>query len=185
MKKHIDVWHLEIADASQLQSTEPARPYDLRRLETPLPEFNRFLYIAVGAPWCWYMRLDWNYSQWQAFLQRPGVETWVAYSHGTPAGYFEIEKQAPDSAEIAYFGLLGEFIGQGLGGALLEDAIHAAWQLGGRRVWLHTCSLDHPNALANYKARGFRVFRQESIVEDIPDNPIQPWPRAGKYPTVS
>ena len=64
--------------------------------------------------------------------------------------------------------------------ALLEDAIANAWRLGGRRVWLHTCSLDHPQALNNYLARGFKVFHEETVIDDLPDTPIQPWIGANK-----
>jgi GNAT superfamily N-acetyltransferase len=181
MKTNIKIWHVEILDATRIPPHLPPRTYELKKLTTPLPEFNRFLYLAVGAPWNWYMRLEWTYQQWQAFLNRPGVETWVAYQNGTPIGYFELEKQNQGSVEIAYFGLIGEFIGQGFGRALLEDAIAAAWQLGGRRVWLHTCSLDHPSALGNYLSRGFVVFKEEQIVDNLPDSHIEPWSNAGKY----
>lgn len=181
MQTHINIWHVEILDSKLVPVNRPPRTYDLKKLSSPLPEFNRFLYLAVGAPWNWYMRLNWTYQQWQAFLSRPGVETWVAYRDGTPIGYFELEQQHQGSVEIAYFGLISDFIGQGFGKTLLEDAIAAAWQLGGRRVWLHTCSLDHPRALENYLDRGFVIFKEEQIIDNLPHEPIEPWPNAGKY----
>ncbi|MCB1645485.1 MAG: GNAT family N-acetyltransferase [Pseudomonadales bacterium] len=181
MRTEIKVWHVEITDASLIPEEGP-RPYQLRKMERTLPEFNRFLYLAVGAPWNWYMRLTWTHNEWVSFLSRSSVETWVAYLGATPVGYFELEKQSMGSTEICYFGLISEFIGEGLGRPFLEDAIRTAWQAGGERVWLHTCSLDHPNALPNYLARGFSIFREESIVDNIPDEPIQPWPGANKYP---
>jgi GNAT superfamily N-acetyltransferase len=85
----------------------------------------------------------------------------VAYFSGTPAGYFELEKDK-GNVEIAYFGLLPQFIGQGIGGYLLTRAVEQAWQMSAERVWVHTYTLDHPNALSNYQARGFRIFKQES-----------------------
>ncbi len=154
--------------------------YELKLASTNLPELNRMLYLAVGAPWMWYERFEWSYEKWQKFLDRKNIQTWVAYMGATPIGYFELEGQSAGSTEICYFGLLPEFIGKGYGRSLLQDAICKAWDLGGKKVWLHTCSLDHPNALGNYQARGFKVFKEESIHVDLPSEPLQPWPGAGK-----
>ena len=81
------------------------------------------------------------------------------YLRGTPAGYFELDDQDGD-VEIAYFGLLPQFLGKGLGGGFLTAAVEKAWEMGAARVWVHTCSLDHPNALKNYQARGFQIYRE-------------------------
>jgi len=113
-----------------------------------------------------------------AYLDRPELETWVAYVSGSPAGYFELERQAENNVELASFGLMPGFVGMGLGGALLTAAIARAWDMGAARVWVHTCDLDHPHALANYQARGFAVFRTEQAWEDLPDHPLEPWPGA-------
>jgi GNAT superfamily N-acetyltransferase len=150
-------------------------PFDLVQARIPSPELNRFFYTAVGARWTWYTRLPWSRAQWLAYLDRPELETWVAYVSGTPAGYFELERQAGDSVEIAYFGLLPSFIGKGIGGRLLTVAVERAWAMGAKRVWLHTCDLDHPRALANYQARGFTVFKVERQLEQIPDAPLEAW----------
>ena len=99
-------------------------------------------------------------------MDRPQLATWLAYLHGTPAGYFELETQPDDSVEIAYFGLLPQFIGQGIGGVLLTRAIESAWQMGAERVWVHTCSLDHPQALKNYQARGLQIFKTVTAGEE-------------------
>jgi GNAT superfamily N-acetyltransferase len=102
----------------------------------------------------------------------------VAYVAGTPAGYCELERQPDAAVELVYFGLLPRFIGQGLGGTLLTAAITRAWEMGAQRVWLHTCTLDHPQALANDQARGVRIMRREERVEELPNEPWQPWPGA-------
>jgi GNAT superfamily N-acetyltransferase len=102
----------------------------------------------------------------------------VAYASGTPAGYFELERQHDAAVELAYFGLLPRFIGQGIGGHLPTAAITRAWEMGARRVWVHTCTLDHPQALSNYQARGFRIVRVEERIEELPGEPLQPWPGA-------
>ena len=170
-----------MTDRSQLRPAGSGPPaLELVRAEIPCPELNRFLYTAVGAGWWWYSRLQWHYGRWWAYLDRPRLETWIAYVSGTPAGYFELEWQEGDHVELAYFGLLPNFIGKGLGGALLTAAITRAWDMGARRVWVHTCTLDHPQALANYQARGFRIFRTDENTEDLPDEPLEVWPRANR-----
>lgn len=181
MQKLVTIHSLELTGADQLEAPVDAQPgYELVRVGTVCPELNRFLYATVGAPWTWFERLSWSYDRWLEFLDRDEVATWVAYRDGCPVGYFELEQQPPVSVEIAYFGLLPQFIGRGFGAALLRDAIAAARAFGGERVWLHTCSLDHPSALANYQARGFRVFDRVEAYQEIPDAPLQPWP--GAYP---
>jgi ribosomal protein S18 acetylase RimI-like enzyme len=150
----------------------------IRRAETPCPELNRFLYTAVGGDWYWIDRLPWTYRQWLDYVSRPELQTWVAYLAGTPAGYFELEAQADANVEIAYFGLLPQFLGQGLGGPLLTAAVERAWAMGAARVWLHTCTLDHPTALANYQARGFRIYKTEVEHKELPPRSPGPWPGA-------
>jgi GNAT superfamily N-acetyltransferase len=178
---HVVIYHLEMTDPALLR---PARrvpdQVELRRAEIPLPELNRFLYTAVGGDWHWYERLSWSYARWMDFLDRPEVETWVAYHRGTPAGYVELERQPSGDVEIAYFGLLPQFIGQGIGGYLLSKAIERGWAMGATRVWVHTCSLDHPGALANYQARGLRIFKEEERWLYLPEQPPGPWPDAGR-----
>jgi GNAT superfamily N-acetyltransferase len=179
MDRLVTITHLEMTDRSQLRPAKlPDAAVHLVRVEIPCPELNRFLYTAVGAGWTWYSRLPWSRARWLAYLDRPEVETWVAYVSGTPAGYFELERQDGASVEIAYFGLLPSFVGKGLGGHLLTAAVLRAWEMGAKRVWLHTCDLDHPRALANYQARGFTVFKVESQVEQVPDTPLEAWPGA-------
>jgi GNAT superfamily N-acetyltransferase len=155
----------------------PDLQLSLMRAELPSPELGRFLYTAVGGDWYWTDRLSWTYAQWQEWLSTPGVETWVAYVCGTPAGYFQLHL-ADDDVEIAYFGLLPAFVGKGLGGWLLTKAIERGWETGAERVWVHTCSLDGPNALANYQKRGMTVFKEEKAEQELPDKPPGPWPGA-------
>ncbi len=175
----IHVWHLEMTSRPVID-TSARRGYDLKQAQHPLPELNRFLYAATGAPWSWYQRLEWSWQDWRDYLGQDGVQTWVAYLEATPVGYFELERQHNGVAEIVYFGLLTEFIGRGFGRQLLEDAIAKAWELATSRIWLHTCSLDHPGALPNYLKRGFRVFREEDFTGEIPVSILQPWEGANK-----
>jgi GNAT superfamily N-acetyltransferase len=175
----VTIYYLEMTEPRTLRPGRAGRgSLDLRRAEVPSPELNRFLYTAVGGDWYWIDRLNWTYGQWLAYLDRPEVQTWVAYVFGTPAGYFELESQPGANVEIVYFGLLPRFTGRGLGGQLLTEAVERAWGMGAGRVWLHTCTLDHPGALANYLSRGFRVYKVEVKTEELPARPPGPWPGA-------
>ena len=180
MQREMTTWHLELTDLSDFRPARSRPELRIERAEIPCPELNRFFYTAVGGDLYWLDRLVWTYDQWMAWLDRPEVETWIGFVSGTPAGYVELERQAEESTEIAYFGLLPRFVGQGLGGALLSAAVERAFEGGARRVWLHTCSLDHAAALPAYQARGFRIFKTETALLDIPDSPPEPWPGAGR-----
>ncbi|PDW04833.1 GNAT family N-acetyltransferase [Candidatus Viridilinea mediisalina] len=171
-------YYLEMCDPTALRPVAAPAGFRVVRAELPCPELNRFLYTAVGGNWYWLDRLGWNYARWQAYLERPELETWVGYVAGTPAGYVELEWQARAMVEIAYFGLLPAFIGRRLGGALLTAALERAWAMGAERIWVHTCSLDGPAALANYQARGMRIFKTEAASIELPDQPPGPWPGA-------
>jgi GNAT superfamily N-acetyltransferase len=135
--------------------------------------FYRFLYAEVGRFYHWTDRLPWSDEQIQAHLSRPQISLWVMYTDGEPAGYFELESHDDGSTEIAYFGLLPESIGMGLGKYLLSTAIDRAWSGGANRVWLHTCTLDDPAALPNYLNRGFKPFKEEQYVTTVSEAELQ------------
>jgi GNAT superfamily N-acetyltransferase len=166
---------LEMHNQSEFKpSTRNIPNLEIKRAEIPLPELNRFLYTAVGGDYFWIDRLPWTYSDWQTWLDRPELETWLAYLDGTVAGYFELERQ-DDNVEISIFGLIPKLTGLGIGGVLLSHCIQRAWELQPARVWVHTCSLDGAQALANYQARGFKVFAQATKTENLPDQPPGAW----------
>ena len=128
-------------------------------------EVNRFLYQFIGGAWDWKDKLNWNDDTWQEFAEAPNLRTWVAYVDASIAGYYELHRVDND-VEILYFGLAPRFIGQGLGGSMLTHAVTSAWNWGDvKRVWVHTCTLDHPSALENYKARGFKIYKEERSVQ--------------------
>jgi GNAT superfamily N-acetyltransferase len=127
----------------------------------------RFLYAEVGKQFYWRDRLVWTDGQIEEYLEGP-VWTWVLYEKDAPGGYFELNRHDDGSVEIAYFGLMPHAIGRGLGSLLLSRAVEEAWKLRPSRVWLHTCTLDHPAALPNYIKRGFRPFRTEVYQTTIP-----------------
>lgn len=176
MERKVTTTYLEMTHPSNAIPFGGERAIEMRRAEIPSPELNRFFYRTVGADWCWYQRLGWSREDWLRYLDRPELETWVGYCSGTPAGYFELEAQAGGNVEIAYFGLLPAFVGRGLGPELLSAAIDRAWRLQPMRVWVHTCTLDHPRALENYRGRGFEIYKSEEGVENLPDDPLELWP---------
>lgn len=182
----ITTWYLEQTDPGRLRPAA-AVPVPVARAEVVSPELNRYLYTAVGGDWYWMDRLGWTWPEWHAWLSRPGVETWLALDRGTPVGYAELDGAGgdPGEVELAYFGLLPPFVGRGLGGHLLTEALRRAWTLADRapveptrRVWVHTCTNDGPAALVNYQARGMRLYRTEKETAELPDTPPGPWPGA-------
>jgi GNAT superfamily N-acetyltransferase len=126
--------------------------------------FNRDLYLAVGELWSWNDKRVWTEEEWKEYALAPELRTFAAYDDTSLAGYYELRRDGEGGVEIAYFGLLPEFIGRGLGGPLLTSAIEEAWQTSPSitRVWVHTCTLDHPAALANYQARGMMIYKRET-----------------------
>ena len=133
----------------------------LVRAAPPSVRFYRYLYDAVGAPWHWYDRKRLSDDQLAAILGDPRVVVLVGYLRGDPIGYAELDHRDGAACEVAYFGLVPEAIGRGLGRWLLAEAVHAAWrQPGLSRLWVHTCSLDGPNALATYQRAGFAPFHE-------------------------
>jgi GNAT superfamily N-acetyltransferase len=133
------------------------------------PDLYRELYEGVGADYHWRDRRSWTCDQLRRHLENPSISIWVLRQEASPSGFFELARHDDSSVEIAYFGLMPMGIGQGLGRALLTTAIDEAWSLkpAPSRVWLHTCTLDHPAALGNYLARGFQVTRTERYTVDL------------------
>jgi ribosomal protein S18 acetylase RimI-like enzyme len=131
------------------------------------PSFYRYLYAEAGREWHWVDRLDWTDEAIRAHLAQPAITLWALWVSGAPAGWFELKRDEDGSVEIAYFGILPGFRRRGLGRHLLAEAVRRGWALGARRVWLHTCTLDDPAALPNYRARGFRPYKEETYAVDL------------------
>lgn len=137
----------------------------------PLPDADaalyRYCYRTVGEHYHWRDRWDWTDERIQAHLAEPGISVCLARRDATLAGYYELRRVTDDdSVEVAYFGLVPGELGRGLGKHLLSCAVRDAWALGPTRVWVHTCTLDHPNALPNYVARGFVPYKTEAYEVD-------------------
>ena len=152
-------WYLQMLSPEEIRPKILLPETQLVRLEIPFPALNRFFYKEVGKLWQWTDRLNWSEEEWRNWVERENAQTWMLLLRGTPAGYFELDDQ-DGNVEVAYFGLLPQFLGKGLGGGFLTAAVEKAWEMGAARVWVHTCSFDHPNALKNYQARGFQIYRE-------------------------
>jgi ribosomal protein S18 acetylase RimI-like enzyme len=141
--------------------TTPAA-LDVQLVPDPTPALYRHLYRTVGAAYHWRDRWDWSDADIRRHLGQREITLYLARTGAATVGWYELRRVREDaSVEIAYFGLMPEAIGRGYGRSLLAAAVSDAWDLGATRVWLHTCTLDHPHAVANYKARGFREYKSE------------------------
>jgi GNAT superfamily N-acetyltransferase len=166
--KSVTTTYLEMKQPDQLR---PKRSLDprFRVLEATLKQWqlNRFFYVLVGSEWSWSGKLKWSDDEWRHYAENDNLRTFAAYYDGSPAGYFEL-RSVQAEVEIVSFGLTPKFVGRGFGGPLLTSALEHAWRTGPMRVWLHTCTLDHPAAIKNYQARGMVVFKVE---ERAPSSP--------------
>tara|TARA_B100001123_G_C14889803_1_gene859394 strand:+ start:53 stop:595 length:543 start_codon:yes stop_codon:yes gene_type:complete len=139
----------------------PSRQYALMKLDNPTVQFYRYLYSGVGHSWLWWERNVMPDKKLESIISDKAVYIFALYIGGQPGGYFELDYRNEPEMELAYFGLFPEFIGKGFGAYLLKAAILEAWSNNLSRFWVHTCNLDHPNALRLYQRFGFEVYNQE------------------------
>jgi len=155
--------YLEMRDPADLQPAPCDDPrVHITQVHNCSTELFRHLYVEVGKNYHWVDRLPWTDEQIREYLDQPEITLWVMMVDDATAGYFELARGEDGATEVAYFGLLPEFIGRGLGKYLLTCAVEQAWADGANRVWLHTCTLDDKAAMPNYLKRGFRPFETET-----------------------
>jgi ribosomal protein S18 acetylase RimI-like enzyme len=157
--------YLEINSIQDLNEViEPNGDYSLNLLEPINFQLNKFFYKNIGKKHKWIDRLVWTEEQWIDYVSNKNVKTYVFKFKDDLAGFFElISHGEKKEVEIAYFGLLEEFQNKKLGSYLLSKSIQKSFNGGTKRVWVHTCSLDHKNALKNYIARGMKIFKTETV----------------------
>ena len=161
--------YLELRDPRALRGAVVDDPaLRLERVASDNIALFRDLYRDVGGPYHWRDRNLVSDDTLRAHFSQPTVQLWVLYHADVHAGFFELQRHADDSVEIVYFGLTRHVFGRGFGKHLLTCAATKASELGGKRVWLHTCTLDSPAALPNYLARGFDPFKTETYEAEIP-----------------
>lgn len=161
--------YLQIPGRDAFRPTFIASPDTLiMEAREPLAEFYRFLYGTVGRDYSWTDRLAWSDQRLSAHLARPSLTLLVLYVRGTPVGYVELDADSPEpGTEVAYFGLIPAFHGRGLGKHLLSAGVQRAYDDGAERVWVHTCTLDGPHALANYQGRGFAPYKTTTHAQEV------------------
>ena len=146
----------------------PSSPLSLKRIERPDPDGYRRLFRLVGARWLWFSRLMMEDSELESIIRHPQVELFaVVDERGEEAGLLELDLRQDGQCELAFLGLVPELAGRGHGRWLLAEALQLAWRDGVTRVHVHTCTLDHPAALAAYRRAGFTAYKR--AVERFPD----------------
>ncbi len=155
---------LELRDLKNLKLNSIKQTKFIVKKIRPDFQLNKFFYKQVGKKHRWIDRLSWSDEKWINFTSNKNLETYVISETEDLVGFFELlHNPELKETEISYFGLLEEYIGKGIGGYALSEAIKKSFERDIKRVWLHTCTLDHPNALKNYIARGMTVFKRENI----------------------
>ncbi len=165
MNKKIDRNYLEIQSLGDLvESKSPSDEFIIELINPPNFQLNKFFYKNIGKKHHWVDRLVWNDKQWTDYTDDKKVKTFVLKKKEDLVGYYElISHLDQNETEIAYFGILEEYQNQKLGSFLLTSAIKNSFLSNPNRVWVHTCSLDHENALDNYLSRGMKLFKKETI----------------------
>ena len=165
MKKEIERNYLEINSLEDLNETNIlSEDYSIKLVEPRDFQLNKFFYKNVGKNHHWIDRLIWTDQQWSNYTSDDKVKTYILKNKDDLVGYFElIYHKDKEEVEIAYLGLLEEYYNKKLGSYLLSAAIRNSFSDKTKRVWVHTCSLDHQNALNNYLSRGMKIFKKETI----------------------
>ena len=166
MTEEVERNYLEINSIKDLNEVvKPNKDCSLNLLEPTNFQLNKFFYKNIGKKHKWTDRLVWTETQWIDYVSSKKVKTYIFKYQNDLAGFFELIFHGNEKEiEIAYFGLLEEFQNKKLGSYLLSQAIKESFNCKANRVWVHTCSLDHKNALKNYIARGMKIFKSESIL---------------------
>ena len=161
------VTHLEMTARSAPQS-DPPGAWTLRRVDTPDLNWFRDLYRRVGEEWLWFSRLQMPDAELAAIIHAPLVEVYALVQGGRDEGLLELDFRESGQCELAFFGVTSKLIGSGAGSWLMNRALERVWSRQVARVWVHTCTLDHPSALGFYQRAGFRPFRRQVEIADDP-----------------
>lgn len=163
----VTVYYLEMRAPSHRPVPAPRDGLVVLHAQAPIVPYYRFLYNTVGEDYHWLGRRKLSDDELAAIIGDPRNELHVLHVDGSPAGFAELDRREPDDIELVQFGLMPEYVGQGLGKWLLQWTIDKAWSYQPRRFWLHTCTLDHPAAIPLYKKAGFVQFKEEAIRREL------------------
>ena len=163
----VTVYYLEMTAHARRDVSAPRDQLTVLHARKPSVSYYRFLYDAVGHDYHWLSRRKLSDDELATILQDPLNELHVLHVDGSPAGFAEFDRRPSEEVELVQFGLMPDYIGQGLGKWFLQWTIDKAWGYGPKRFWLHTCSLDHPAALPTYKKAGFVQIKEEQIRREL------------------
>ena len=163
--REINRFYLEIKNIDELKKVNlENNEIEVKLIKTIDFNLNKFFYKQIGKNHRWTDRLSWNDNMWVNYVSDKSVNTFVLMYNKNLAGYFErIYNKQSNEFEIAYFGILHEYRNKKFGAYLLSKAIELSFKDGAKRVWVHTCTFDHKNAIKNYLARGMKIFKEEKI----------------------
>lgn len=164
----VKVTYLQMLCRPEQSIEPPPEETEIIRAEKPTVAFYRLLYNSVGQGWNWVDRQLMSDEELTEIIHDDLIEIHVLYFDGVPAGYAELDRRKENEIELAYFGIVPEFTGKGLGRYLLHWSIEMAWSYHPKRFWLHTCELDHEAALPMYLKAGFEVFDQKIVAQVVP-----------------
>lgn len=161
------VTHLEMT-APPARRDDPPGNWTLRKVDAPALPWYRDLFRRVGEDWLWFSRARMTDAELAAIIHAAGIEVYALVLDGSDEGLLELDFREPGQCELVYFGVTAKLIGTGAARFLMNRALERAWSRDVRRVWVHTCTLDHPSAVAFYQRSGFRAFRRQIEVADDP-----------------
>jgi GNAT superfamily N-acetyltransferase len=161
------VTHLEMT-APPARRDDPIGPWTLRKVDAPALAWYRDIFRRVGEDWLWFSRARMTDAQLAAVIHASGIEVYTLVLDGRDEGLLELDFREPGQCELTYFGVTAGLIGTGAARFLMNRALERAWSRDVNRVWVHTCTFDHPSAVAFYQRSGFRPFRRQIEVADDP-----------------
>ena len=163
----IDRYYLEIKSIKNLKGKDkPSDKTIIELVDNKNYELNEFFYKQIGKKHQWGDRLAWQEKDWIKYVSNENLKTYILKEDEELVGYFELIFDK-NECEIGYFGILEEYIGKSFGSYMLSEAIKIAFQKKVKRIWVHTCSLDHQNAILNYQARGMNIFKTEELKRKV------------------
>lgn len=162
------VTFLEMTAPPSRPAGEPPAGFRLELQSPPDPHEYRQVFRAVGEQWLWFSRLKMGDEELRSALERPGVSVLLLKSGSTHCGMLELDESGWPDVEVVFLGVTPGLVGRGAGSWMLRHGLESAWSRGARRIWLHTCTLDHPGALGFYVKQGFRPYRRAIEVADDP-----------------
>jgi GNAT superfamily N-acetyltransferase len=161
------VTHLEMT-APPARRDDPPGNWSLRKVDAPALAWYRDLFRRVGENWLWFSRARMTDAELAAIIHAAGIEVYALALDGRDEGLLELDFREPGQCELTYFGVTADLIGTGAARFLMNRALERAWSRDVRRVWVHTCTFDHPAAVAFYQRSGFRAFRRQIEIADDP-----------------